>query len=463
MKLVQAFRFRVYPSEGQLARLGRWEGALRFLWNLAHEQRLRGLDRPCGDPRKFYSAEDQMKELTELRAQLDWLSDVPCDVCQQLLKELDKAWQRFFLGLAERPQFKKKGRDSISLCEPHQKAWRLAGWLDEGEVTFPKLGPMPAVVHRPWPGQRKTATLVRDVDQWFISVVVEQNVPEPVAPLGPVIGLDRGVSNVVADSQGARTPRPAFLDEGLAKIAKARRAASKKQKGSNNKKKANLKVARRQRKLRRQQEHLLHTLSHHYARNHRVVVIEDLQLKNMAASAKGTAEQPGQNVAQKAGLNRAILTTGLGKFARMLGYKAERFGSQIVEEPAAYSSQECAACHHVDAANRRTQSEFCCAKCGHQDHADNNAARVLVHRYEERKNNRRTGGGEVCGGDGASRPLKQKLRVVRRGSTAKDSGASLQSSGLQAGRGLPGLPVHGPPRAARQPVPGVPGLAVAGR
>src|SRR5262252_7800851 len=108
MLLRQAFRYRVYLSAAQEARVRSWEGALRFLWNLAHEQRLLGLARPR-EARRYYTGFDQINELTALRADLPWLADVPRNVCAQLLIELDKAWQRFFLGSSGRPRFKCKG------------------------------------------------------------------------------------------------------------------------------------------------------------------------------------------------------------------------------------------------------------------------------------------------------------------------------------------------------------------
>jgi transposase len=117
----------------QAARLDAWEGALRFLWNLAHEQRLMGL-RTVRDRRRYYTAFDQQLELTDLRAEVPWLAEVPRNVCAQLLAELDKAWQRTFKKLASSPRFKKKGRDGVAICEPHPKTWSLVA---DGHIRFP--------------------------------------------------------------------------------------------------------------------------------------------------------------------------------------------------------------------------------------------------------------------------------------------------------------------------------------
>src|SRR5262245_44183351 len=112
MRGCKRYRFRIYPSARQVERLLAWEGALRFLWNLALEQRKLGLARPS---RIFFGKFDQIDELTELRQQLPWLADVPRNVSAQLLVELDKAWQRCFKKLARAPRWKRKDRDCLGL------------------------------------------------------------------------------------------------------------------------------------------------------------------------------------------------------------------------------------------------------------------------------------------------------------------------------------------------------------
>src|SRR5690606_10932092 len=117
-------------------------------------------------------------------------------------------------------------------------------------------------------------------------------------------------------------------------------------------------------------------------RDHGLGVVEDLRTKNMTASAKGTVEQPGQNVRQKAGLNRAILAKGWGKLLTALEHKARYNGSRILRVPPAFTSQTCHACGHCAPDNRESQAVFRCRACGHQDNADVNAAK---NRSEERR------------------------------------------------------------------------------
>ena len=361
----KAFRFRVYPSVKQQAQIGRWQHALRFLWNLANEQRLLGLAKPR-DERKFYTSFDQINELTGLRAELPWLADVPRNVCAQLLVELDKAWQRCFKRLDRQPRWKRKGLDRITLCEPHPKAWRLS---DHG-LHFPKLGSMRAVQHRPLEGIPKTCTLVREVDQWFVAISCEIDAPVPAPRADPVVALDRGVILLVADSDGKKIKNPRYLKRSLVRLARAQRVVSRRKKGSKNREKAKVRVAKLHRTVRRQRDHILHEISTAYAKSHGTVVVEKLNVKGM--STKGGAH--------KTGLNRSILDAGWGRLVEMLRYKLTWSGGTLVEVPAAYSSQSCSHCGAVDARSRCSQSEFCCVVCGYVDHADFNAAKVLKSR-----------------------------------------------------------------------------------
>ena len=359
MKIVKAFRFRVYPDAAQIARLGRWNDALRFLWNLALEQRLFGYARARCE-RVYPTAFDQVNELTELRAALPWLADVPRNVCSQLLVELDKAWQRCFKKAARAPRWKRKGRDSLSFCEPHPNTWRVDG----SNVRFPKLGTLRTVMHRPLEGKPKTCSLKRDGDQWFVSIVCELDVSEPAPREGPIVAIDRGIANFGATSDGGMIANPRNLEASLKRLAHAQRTVSRRKKGSRNREKAKARVARIHRKVRRQRDHFLHVQSARLAKSHGVVVLEKLNVAGMIRS----------------NLGRSIADAGWSRFAEMLRYKLAWSAGSLVEVPAAYSSQTCSACGCVDALSRPTQAVFSCSSCGNRDHADLNAAKVLLAR-----------------------------------------------------------------------------------
>lgn len=382
-----------------------WQHALRWLWNLGHEQRVEEASLPPAQRRmSTFGAQD--RQLSSLRASHSWFADVPYDAASAVLKHLDMAWQRYSHQLAGHPRFKKRGDREASIHERSPRKWHILASGDA--VVFPKLGVVSAVIHRPVIGVMKTCTLVRDVDQWFACIVCELDEHEVSPPDGPPIAIDRGVVNLIADSTGRRVENPQCLRRQARRLAHAQRVVARRKKGSKNQQKAKIAVAQLQRKIRRQRDHVLHRESHRYAKSHSVVVIEKLEVRNMTRSARGTVDKPGTNVRQKTGLNRAILDVGWARLGGMLRYKCAWSGAELREVAAQYSSQTCAACFVVNARSRRSQSEFECVSCGHRDHADVNAARVLLSRGSH--------GDAVCGGYGeVSRPTKQKLRVARRG------------------------------------------------
>ena len=389
MLICKAFRYRVYPTREQIATADRWSDALRFLWNLANEQHLLGLARARSE-RRYVTAFDQSEDLTELRSELPWLAEVPRNVSMQLLVELDKAWQRCFKKLADEPRWKRKGVDVVNMCETHPKQWRLNG----STLHFPKLGKIRTVVHRPLEGVPKTCTLARDGDQWFASIICEVTIPDPTPRAEPIVAIDRGIINFAGTSDGDLIPGPRYLEASLKQLRRAQRTVARRKKGSKNRKKAERGVMRKHRKTRRQRHHFAHEKSARFTKSHGVVVLEDL---NVAGMMRGDCA-------------RGIADAGWSLFERMIRYKQDWSGGSVKLVRAAYSSQECDSCGHVDAKSRRGEI-FCCTKCGHRDHADINAAKVLL-----RRANRSVlpVEGELLEGTRRSRKAKVGLRVPRR-------------------------------------------------
>jgi putative transposase len=114
----------------------------------------------------------------------------------------------------------------------------------------------------------------------------------------------------------------------------------------------------------------LHKTTTTISKNHALVCIEDLQVKNMSSSAAGTAESPGKKVRQKTGLNRSILDQGWGLFRTQLEYKLEWNGGMLLAVPPHNTSRTCPCCGHVSKDNRKTQAEFECIDCHYKNHAD---------------------------------------------------------------------------------------------
>ena len=111
---------------------------------------------------------------------------------------------------------------------------------------------------------------------------------------------------------------------------------------------------------------------------HPVIALEDLRVAAMSASARGTAERPGKNVKQKAGLNRGILDAAWAEFRRQLQFKTTAVGGEVINVNPSFTIQRCSCCGHTEKGNRRTQSSFVRKACGHADNADVNAAKNIL-------------------------------------------------------------------------------------
>ncbi|MCB0514792.1 MAG: RNA-guided endonuclease TnpB family protein [Chitinophagales bacterium] len=181
-------------------------------------------------------------------------------------------------------------------------------------------------------------------------------------------------------SKGEYAENPSFLQTFARKIGKLNRKSARQKKGSNRREKTKISLQKIYQKLRRKRSDYLHKLTHKIIAENSIILVENLQLKNMTKSAKGTVEQPGKNVKQKSGLNRVLLDLSVNEFVRQLEYKSRWYGRELIKVNPAYTSQTCSNCGYVAKENRKSQSEFSCARCGHSENADYNAAKNILGR-----------------------------------------------------------------------------------
>jgi putative transposase len=379
-------RYRAYPTLQQAGRLTEWGHSCRAVWNLALEQRQylyrhRGLT---------LRAVEQCAQLTRARGELPWLADLPAQSAQQVLRHLDRAYDNWWNPQhpAGPPTFKKR-RNRLAVPFPGQAVKVRELNRKWAEVRLPKVGGVRFRLSRPLGGMVRNATVVRDGLGWHVSFGVATNA-QPAAPNGlPGCGVDFGVacSAYVSDEPSPRL-LPPTLTEGEQRrlLGLERRKArqlrwAKRHNGGRYSRRLRRTLAQiaalRARETRRRLD-FTHKLTTDLVKSHGWVGIEDLRVKNMTTSAKGTVGQPGRNVRQKAGLNRAILDNAPYERHRQLAYKAGRYGSELRLVPAPGTSQTCSACGHRDPGSRPGCGRvFACTACGHQAHADHNASAVI--------------------------------------------------------------------------------------
>ena len=317
---------------------------------------------------KFIGYVAMAKQLTAWRngTETSWLKEAPVHPLQHALKDLDKAYQNFFEKRADFPRFKKKGQsDSFRYPDPKQIK------LDQANhrIFLPKLGWLRYRHSRNVLGELRNVTVSQSCGKWFVSMQTRREVEAPL-PKGGVIGIDMGITRFATLSDGSHlAPLNSFKRHETA-LRRAQRVMSRKQKFSNNWKKAKSRIQRIHARIGNARRDYLHKATTTISQNHAMVCIEDLQVRNMSRSAAGTTGQPGRNVREKSGLNKAILDQGWAEFRRQLDYKLAWNGGHLIAVPAQNTSRTCPCCGHVSADNRQTQARFACVECRFEENAD---------------------------------------------------------------------------------------------
>jgi putative transposase len=386
---------RLHPAPAQLEVLDRQGQAAHILWNLIHDWWTWGGRSIAKRP----SPAELDRQIRQARADplsgWEWLSSLPAQAGQQVLKDYLRAWGRYQRGLARSPKYKRhQGHMAVDVPQASAlKVVRLSRrW---GELSIPLVGRVRFRWTRSLPGVSRDcsgritgARLIKGPLGWHISFRIEEPSVTVPANLGPPVGVDRGVIHTMALSNGQMLDMPHLLTPGerqrlLGLERKAARQQLARTPGTPQPARHRRtldQIARLRAKQVYRREDWLHRKTTELARNHGVVVVEDLRIRNLTRSARGTAERPGTNVKAKAGLNRSILGMAWGKTGRMLVYKCSLHGGVLVRVDPRNSSRECARCGFTSAANRVDQANFRCAACKHATNADTNAARVLLQR-----------------------------------------------------------------------------------
>ena len=401
----RGYTYALRPSADQTALMVQFAGVCRLVWNLALEQRRdhwRRFQAMTGNNLNYVT---QARELTVLRAELDFVRAVHVTPQQRTLKALDQAYRRAWKGLGGYPKPKKKGvNDSFSFAGREVTVEKInRRW---GRVRLPRIGWIKFRLTRPIEGAIREVTVTRTALGWQISIgcLLDDTAPDN----GLSVGIDRGVTVPLMLSDGTEYHLPPEIKRHERAIRKAQRTVSRRQRGSKRWAKAQRRVAKLRARQARARKHWAHEVTTDITRRYGGVVVERLRTKDMTRSARGTLEAPGRRVAQKRGLNRAILNAGWRQIETMLAYKAAR----LTKVDPAYSSQTCAPCGAVDSRSRKNQAEFVCTACGHRENADRNAAVVILDRGHGWDSSRRgnTPGVDVAGCEATKRELSRSPR-----------------------------------------------------
>jgi putative transposase len=368
-------RYRLLPTPTQEAVLRVQCGHARYIWNLAVEQHQHRHPSRTSAPGYL----EQCRQLTQARAEYPWLAAGSQMVQQQALRDFTQAMAAFFDpgNPGRRPWWRKAGRDEgFRIVGRRGRQWDVRRLSRKtGEVWIPKAGWVRFRWSRAGPAGVKSYRVTLDrAGRWHIAFAAVPG-PAPAPGNGKVVGIDRGVVVSAALSTGELLRCPGLAAPERARLRRLQRKLARARRGSERRRRAKQAIARLRARETNRRKDWAEKASTDIARRFDRIRVENLQIRNMTRSAKGTRERPGRNVRAKAGLDRQILRSGWGLLARRLGQKAH---GRVEKVSAAFTSQRCGACGHVDENSRKSQARFACRAFGYADHADVNAARNIA-------------------------------------------------------------------------------------
>lgn len=390
-------RNRKYPvtlTPAQILILDGQSSAAITVWNLLH-----AYTTFHAHSRRWPTLAMMDAAIRQGRKDIDFLAVLPAQAAQAVLKTYRQAWKNYWAGTHARPDFHAKRRTRRAVDIPQARDLNLqilnGRWAT---VQVPKVGRVKVRLHQSPPDRITGARLVKEAGVnavnggWFLVLRGENEIPAPDPDTrSGVLGIDVGVTHTLADSEGNFIDQGPTLTPGEARrlyrlqvrSARQRRTHVKGTPVSNRLQATYTAIGALKARQARRRHDFAHQASAALASlGHATYAIEDLRIKAMTATAKGTAENPGSRVAQKAGLNRAILDQGWAKVTTFLGYKADQAGATVVRVRPHGTSQECHRCGSTAPGQRESQASFRCAKttCGWAGNADYNAARNIAKR-----------------------------------------------------------------------------------
>jgi len=376
MRLIhKSYKFRIAPDKEQIELFSKHFGACRFVFN----HYLNSRKESYIENKKSINYYDNANDLTNLKKQEEfvWLKEINSQSLQSSLRNLDTAYNKFFRKQTKFPRFKSK-YDRQSFTVPQFVT------IEEGKLWIPKFKKgIKLNLHREIEGKILFATISKSTTgNYYVSITCETQY-KPFEKTNSMVGIDTGIKDLAILSDGKVYENIKTLKTNLKKLKYNQRQLSKKVKGSNSRLKQKLKLARIHEKVTNIRKDYLHKVSTEIIKNHDVICIEDLTVKNMMKNHK---------------LAQAFSDVSLGTFYSMLEYKANWNDKTIVKIDRFFpSSKTCNVCNHINQDLTLKDREWTCKSCGENHNRDFNAS-INIKKQ----------GLKILSGSGTESDIKQK-------------------------------------------------------
>ena len=363
MNTYKAYKLRIYPTDFQRELLEKTFGCTRYIYNNFLAERKNKYE----ESKTRISVYEQLKKLTDLKRAKEWLREIDSCALQACVYNLDDAFQKFFKGNGY-PRFRAKGvhesfRTNNTLNTYKNKKYEsIRIDLKKRIITLPKLKEVKFRGFRTTKeivGKIKSATISKDANKYFVSVLVE--VPFIKYSLKPtsIVGLDLGIKDFIVTSNGEKLKNEVKINE--KRLKGLQKWLSRCKAGSKNRYKVKLKIQRLYLKIRNARKHMIYKLANKIIKENAIVVIENLDVKSMYQVHK---------------IAKHLKNIPISEFIRILKYKSNWLGKKVIEINKYYpSSQSCNRCGFKnEEVKDLSVRKWICPECGLIHDRDINAS-----------------------------------------------------------------------------------------
>ena len=358
MLLNKGFKYRIYPTEGQIILIAKTFGCCRFVWN-----------RMLADKKNYYQVNKKMLQTTpaQYKSEFEWLKEIDSLALANTQLNLQRAYKNYFkqskVGF---PQFKKKKNNQSYTTNNVHNSKDTIRLSDNKYLRLPKLGDVRIKLHRQLPanGVIKSVTISKTKSgKYYASILIEydnQIPPQPV-DLNNSLGIDFSMHSFYVDNQGNECGYPQFYRKAEKRLAREQRRLSRKQEGSHNYEKQRIKVAKLSEHVANQRTDWINKLARYIANNYDIVFFEDINLQAMSRCLH---------------FGKSIYDQGFGQFRTTLDYMLKEIGKLGIYKINKWfpSSRTCRHCGIINKNLQLSDRVWICPDCGAVIERDLNAA-----------------------------------------------------------------------------------------
>lgn len=357
MKIIhKSYKFRIEPTLEQMELLSKHFGACRFVFNrFLHERKEKYLNEKTS--LNYY---DNARTLTSLKKEegFDWLKEINSQSLQSSIRNLDSAYRNFFNKQNQFPRLKSK-YDNQSFKIPQNVL------INDKKLVIPKFKEgIKVKSHRELEGEILFATITKSTTgKYYVSITCEVNY-KPFNKTDSSVGIDTGIKDLAILSDGKTYENIKVLKSKLKKLKYEQRQLSKKQRGSNNRQKQKIKLSLVHEKITNIRKDYLHKVSTEIVKNHDIISVEDLAVKNMMKNHK---------------LAQSLSDVSLGMFYTMLEYKSKWNNKTFVKIDRFFpSSKTCSNCGWINQDLNLSIRKWTCPSCNEHHDRDLNASKNIL-------------------------------------------------------------------------------------